>query len=51
MVANAYIKAGSAYKFNLAKGNHQVFFYGGRGWIPNKVVPNGQGSGFVAKES
>lgn len=51
MVANAYIKAGGSYKFNLPNGTYQVFFYGGRGWNPNKTMPNGQDGGFVANES
>lgn len=51
MIRNAYIKAGDSYKFNLPNGNYQVFFYGGRGWKPNKSMPNGQAGGFVANES
>lgn len=51
MVCNSYIKAGDSYKFNLPNGTYQVFFYGGRGWNPNKTMPNGQEGGFVANES
>lgn len=51
MVRNTYIKAGGSYKFNLPNGTYQVFFYGGRGWNPNKAMPNGQDGGFVANES
>lgn len=51
MVYNSYIKAGDSYKFNLPNGTYQVFFYSGRGWDPNKAMPNGQEGGFVANES
>lgn len=48
---NAYIKAGDSYTFNIPNGTYQVFFYGGKGWNPNKVMPNGLKGGFVANES
>lgn len=48
---NAYIKAGGSYTFYIPNGTYQVFFYGGRGWNPNKVMPNGMKGGFVANES
>ena len=48
---NAYIKAGGSYTFYLPNGTYQVFFYGGKGWNPNKVMPNGLEGGFVANES
>ena len=48
---NAYIKAGGSYSFNVPNGIYQVFFYGGKGWNPNKVMPNGLKGGFVANES
>ena len=51
MVRNAYIKAGDSYKFDLPNGTYQVFFYGGRGWNPDKTMPNGQDGGFVSNES
>ena len=51
LVRNAYIHAGGSYTFNLPNGNYQVFFYGGRGWNPNKEMPNGEVGGFVANES
>ncbi len=51
LVKNAYIKAGGSYTFNLPNGQYQVFFYGGRGWNPNKVMPNGARGGFVDNES
>lgn len=51
MVRNAYIKAGGSYTFNLPNGYYQVFFYGGKGWNPNKTMPNGLDGGFVANES
>lgn len=48
---NAYIKAGGSYTFNIPNGTYQVFFYGGKGWNPNKEMPNGMKGGFVANES
>ena len=48
---NAYIKAGGSYSFNISNGTYQVFFYGGKGWNPKKVMPNGLKGGFVANES
>lgn len=48
---NAYIKAGGSHTFYLANGTYQVFFYGGKGWNPNKTMPNGLHGGFVANES
>ena len=51
MVRNAYIKAGGSYTFHLPNGRYQVFFYAGKGWNPNKVMPNGEKGGFVANES
>lgn len=51
IVANAYIQAGGSYTFNLANGSYQVFFYGGKGWNPNKTISSGLAGGFVANES
>ena len=51
IVRNAYIRAGGSYSFGLPNGNYQVFFYGGKGWNPNKTMPNGLRGGFVANES
>lgn len=51
MVANVYLQAGDNYTFNLPNGRYQVFFYAGRGWNPNKKMPNGLRGGFVANES
>ena len=48
---NAYIKAGDSYTFYIPNGTYQVFFYGGKGWNPNKTMPNGLEGGFVANES
>lgn len=48
---NVYIKAGGSFTFNIPNGTYQVFFYGGKGWNPNKVMPNGLKGGFVANES
>lgn len=51
MVRNAYIVSGDSYTFNLPNGNYQVFLYGGRGWNPEKEMPNGDMGGFTANES
>ena len=51
IVRNAYIEAGDSYSFSIPNGKYQVFFYEGRGWNPNKSMPNGQMGGFVADES
>ena len=48
---NAYIKAGGSYTFYIPNGRYQVFFYGGKGWNPNKSMPGGLTGGFVANES
>jgi len=48
---NAYIKAGGSYTFYVPNGTYQVFFYGGKGWNPNKSMPGGLAGGFVANES
>ena len=48
---NAYIRAGGSFTFYLPNGYYQVFFYGGKGWNPNKTMPNGLKGGFVANES
>ena len=51
IVRNAYIVSGDSYTFNLPNGSYQVFFYGGKGWNPEKVMPSGASGGFVANES
>jgi hypothetical protein len=48
---NAYIEAGNSYTFYVPNGTYQVFFYAGKGWNPNKNMPNGLKGGFVANES
>ena len=48
---NAYIKSGGSYTFYIPNGTYQVFFYGGKGWNPNKSMPGGLTGGFVANES
>ena len=48
---NAYIRAGGSYTFYIPNGRYQVFFYGGKGWNPNKSMPGGLIGGFVANES
>lgn len=51
MVRNAYIAAGGSHTFNVPNGTYQVFFYGGKGWNPNKSMAGGYTGGFVANES
>ena len=51
IVRNAYIVSGDSYTFNLPNGSYQVFFYGGKGWNPEKGMPSGASGGFVANES
>lgn len=51
LIRNAYICAGGSYTFKLPNGTFQVFFYGGRGWNPDKAMPNGELGGFIANES
>ena len=51
IVRNTYLRAGASYSFDLPNGTYQVFFYGGKGWNPNKTMPNGEKGGFVANES
>ncbi len=51
IVRNSYIRAGGSYTFNLPNGTYQVFFYGGKGWNPDKSMPGGLRGGFVANES
>ena len=51
IVRNAYIVSGDSYTFNLPNGSYQVFFYGGKGWNPEKSMPSGASGGFVANES
>lgn len=51
IVRNAYIVSGDSYTFNLPNGSFQVFFYGGKGWNPEKNMPSGVSGGFVANES
>lgn len=51
IVRNVYIVSGGSYTFNLPNGSYQVFFYGGKGWNPEKNMPSGVSGGFVANES
>lgn len=51
IVRNAYILAGDSYTFYVPNGNYQVFFYGGKGWNPDKRMSGGCKGGFVANES
>ena len=51
IVRNAYIEAGDSYEFSVPNGTYQVFFYGGKGWNPQKKMAGGYVGGFVANES
>lgn len=51
IVRNAYICAGDSYRFSIPNGTYQVFFYAGKGWNPQKAMPNGISGGFVSNES
>ena len=51
MYCNVYIEAGDTYTFEVPNGSYQVFFYGGRGWNPNKSMSGGYRGGFVMNES
>ena len=51
IVRNAYIRGGDSYQFSIPNGSYQVFFYGGKGWIPDKEMSGGYTGGFVANES
>lgn len=50
-VGASYIRAGGSHTFYLPNGSYQVFFYGGRGWNPNKRMPDGSLGGFVGGQS
>ena len=54
VVSHAYISAASSYTFDLPNGTYQPFFYYGKGWYPEKVMPNSSGcelrGGFVSNE-
>ena len=51
IVRNAYIRGGDSYQFSIPNGTYQVFFYGGKGWNPDKEMSGGYNGGFVANES
>ena len=51
IVRNAYIRGGDSYQFSVPNGTYQVFFYGGKGWNPDKEMSGGYTGGFVANES
>lgn len=51
MVRNTYIRAGGSTTFSIPNGTYQIFFYYGKGWNPNKEMPNGLRGGFVSSES
>lgn len=49
--ADAYIVGGESYTFDVPNGEYQVFFYSGKGWNPNKRMPDNRTGGFVKDES
>lgn len=51
IVRNAYINAGDSHTFHVPNGTYQVFFYAGKGWNPQKPMPNSLTGGFVTNES
>lgn len=51
IVRNVYIEAGDSYELSVPNGTYQVFFYGGKGWNPQKKMAGGNVGGFVANES
>ena len=51
VVSHAYVKADSTYTFRLDNGSYQAFFYIGRGWHPEKAMPNGLKGGFLLFET
>ena len=51
IVRNAYIQGGDSYQFSVPNGTYQVFFYGGKGWNPDKKMAGGYTGGFIANES
>ena len=51
IVRNVYIAAGGSYELFVPNGTYQVFFYGGKGWNPQKKMAGGYIGGFVANES
>ena len=51
IVRNAYIQGGESYQFSVPNGTYQVFFYGGKGWNPDKEMAGGYTGGFVTNES
>ena len=54
VVRHAFIKAGSSFTFEMPNGTYQPFFYYGKGWYPDKVMPNSSGcqlrGGFISNE-
>lgn len=46
-----YIRSGHSSSINLPNGTYQPFFYFGKGWNPDKSMPNGMKGGFVSMES
>lgn len=51
IVRNKYVQAGDQVVFDIPDGTYQVFFYYGKGWYPDKEMPNGMKGGFVMYES
>ena len=52
---HAYVRAGSSYTFEMPNGTYQPFFYYGKGWDPNKLMPSNSckslKGGFLERES
>ena len=51
IVRNAYIQGGDSYQFSVPNGTYQMFFYGGKGWNPDKKMAGGYIGGFITNES
>lgn len=51
IVRHAYIKAGCSYKFEVANGSYECYFYYGQDWNPNKEMSDGILGGFVENEN
>lgn len=51
VVDHVYIRQGGVASVNIPNGTYQPFFYFGKGWNPNKKMPNGVKGGFVSMES
>ena len=50
VISHSYIRAGETCQLDLPNGTFQTFFYYGRGWNPDKEMPNGIRGGFTKDE-